>query len=400
MDSIVVMSLGTMRCPIDDTETHDAQGCWYCLMVAMSKSASSCQNTLKGAHDARTERFRPPCECQNCQLQYGNHRSTCGVDLTYIGHVDWETIAGLADMDMKLIRRNIAKMRLMVETCGDILADRWCRNRTGRKKTLWRVDERLYPTRSPLIRQTSPISDLRPEDASKKVVTWLLPYLNVESLIEDASNLLKLIHHRIKSEPTDWVPFDNVQIYQAWRYGLIPKLSAEGCIKMYGKDMGTWQPFNSYEVHRAEAYGAPRALLILAAQASLLAFLQLVMAEILERPSPGNKTDSVASASNSASGSAITGRKKWTEIINAGHESAQSSFSAVFAKRAFAEPPKFDVNVLLDIAKSQVAEAHDELWLRQTDPEYFWRSLGGTTMLKLRMLTQTLRWVSMERRTR
>ena len=371
MDSIVVMSLGTMRCPIDGTEAHDAQDCQYCQLVAVSMGALSCQNTTKGAHNTQTERFRPPCECQYCQLQYGNHRSTCGVDLTYIGHVDWETIAVLAHMDMESIRRDIEKMRLMVETRGDLLADRWCRNRTVRKKILLRVNERLYPTRSPLLRQMSPISDLRPEDISKKVVTWLLPYLNVENLVEDASNLPKLIHHRINSEPADWVPFDNVQLYEAWRHGLVPECSAEGCIKMYGKEMGTWQPFNSDEVHRAEAYGAPRALLILTAQVSLLAFLGMVMTEILETPSPGSKTSSAASASSSASDLAIIEGGKWTEIIGAGPKSAKSSFGAFFAKQPFAEPPRFDINVLLDIAESQVAEAHDELWLRQTDPEYF-----------------------------
>ncbi len=59
------------------------------------------------------------------------------------------------------------------------------------------------------------------------------------------------------------------------------------------------------------------------------------------------------------------------EIINTKQESTKSSFGAVFASQPFAEPPKFDMNVLLDIAESQVAEAHDELWPRQTDPEYF-----------------------------
>ena len=52
------------------------------------------------------------------------------------------------------------------------------------------------------------------------------------------------------------------------------------------------------------------------------------------------------------------------KIINAKQESTRSSFGAVFAKQAFAEPPKFDINVLLDIAETQIAEAHDELWLR------------------------------------
>ena len=43
----------------------------------------------------------------------------------------------------------------------------------------------------------------------------------------------------------------------------------------------------------------------------------LVMAEIMERPSPGNKTDSAVSASNSASDPAILGGRKWMEVINA-----------------------------------------------------------------------------------
>ncbi len=305
MDMIVLMSLGTMPCPIKDSETHDAQRCQFCQLIDVSMGASSCQNAPTGAHETQRGCFKPPCDCQYCQLQYGNHRSTCEVNLTYIGHVDNRTIATLAMMDMRLIRESIEKIRVMVETRGDLLADRWCRNRRVRKEILLRANKRLYPTRSPLLHQMSPISNLRREDVPKKVVTWLLPYLNIENLVEDASNLLKLIHYRINSEPGDWVPFDNVQIHEAWRHGLIPERSAEGCIKMYGKEMGTWQPFNSYEVHRAEAYGAPRALLILAAQASLLAFLRKLMTEILERANPGNKTGSAASASNNASNPAI-----------------------------------------------------------------------------------------------
>ena len=52
------------------------------------------------------------------------------------------------------------------------------------------------------------------------------------------------------------------------------------------------------------------------------------------------------------------------EIVHAKQESAKSSFSVVFAKQAFAEPPKLDIDIFLDIAETQVAEAHNELWLR------------------------------------
>ena len=152
------MSLGTMRCPIDGTQTHDAQVCPYCLLVAVSMGALSCQVIPKGAHDTQTERFRPPCKCHYCRLQYGNRRSTCGIDLPYIGHVDRKTIAGLAYMDMKPIRVKIVLMRLMVETSCDLLASRWCRNRRVREKILSRVNMRLYSTQSPLLHQMSSIS--------------------------------------------------------------------------------------------------------------------------------------------------------------------------------------------------------------------------------------------------
>ena len=300
----------TMRCPVDETEKHDAGNCQGRQMVALSECAYNPQDTPKEADDTRTERFRPLCECQYCQLQYGNHRSTCGIDLFYIGHFERETITARAYEYMDYTRKIIEKMRLMVETNGDLLADIRCTNRRVQKEILLRVDESLYRTRSPLLHQLSSVSDLREADVYKNILTWLLPYLNIENLVEDASNLPKLIHHRINSEPADWVPFDNVQLYEAWRHGLVTESSAEGCIKMYGKEMGTWQPFNSDEVHRAEAYGVPRALLILTAQVSLLAFLRMVMTEILESSNPGKKTDSAASVGKSASDSAITGEGK------------------------------------------------------------------------------------------
>ena len=38
---------------------------------------------------------------------------------------------------------------------------------------------------------------------------------------------------------------------------------------------------------------------------------------------------------------------------------------------AFTAPPKFDIDAIIEIAENQTIEAQDELWLLQTEPDYF-----------------------------
>ena len=102
--------------------------------------------------------------------------------------------------------------------------------------------------------------------------SYLVQYLNLETLSYDWTKLVHLLHHRNFWYPKDWVAFDNAQIQLAWHQGRVEEQGANGCIMLNGYEYGRWKSFNRQDVHSGRAYGAPRALLILEAQELLMSF--------------------------------------------------------------------------------------------------------------------------------
>ncbi|KAL8831337.1 MAG: hypothetical protein Q9191_000924 [Dirinaria sp. TL-2023a] len=142
--------------------------------------------------------------------------------------------------------------------------------------------------------------------------TLLIPYLTVENLSKDGARLLRLLFYRSFHLPEEWVSFDNRQLLEGWRTGMFDEKFNGGRITMHGESYGTWNPFDKAAVHNGDCYTAPRALLILDAQATL---------------------------------------------------------------EPFCRPPVFDdrtIDQLLEIVCQKQEEAKDSMWLLQTDPAYFY----------------------------
>lgn len=201
----------------------------------------------------------------------------------------------------------------------------------------------------------------------------MMPYVNVENLLDHPSRLIGLLHYRSTYAPHDWVPFDNALLQPAWKRGALEEKSAPGCITMHGSDYGKWIDFDKPAVHLAGAYGSPRALLILETQQRLFAFLRKVTNILLEASKLPIVSVDEAHDSNTRNTNERMVCMNWMRFVKSRdfRDTQRLSFGRTYAQQPFSTPVRFDVNVLIDIAENQAAEAYDELWLLQTDLEYF-----------------------------
>lgn len=75
--------------------------------------------------------------------------------------------------------------------------------------------------------------------------TFLLPYMNIETLSKDGSRLLRLLFHRVKHLPEEFVTFDNRQLLTGWHIGAFEERFNPGCVIMYGPSLGRWKTFSA-----------------------------------------------------------------------------------------------------------------------------------------------------------
>ena len=142
------------------------------------------------------------------------------------------------------------------------------------------------------------------------------------------------------------------------------------------EEYGTWKDFDKIAVHRGDAYGAIRGLLILEAQQVLMSFLRKMVATIL-------KDTSASQLKKEVSGSILksvafprydlTPSDKWTRFVEADMHRDKPWLSVVslYTQRPYSTPPSFDIDAMVEIAETKAMEAADELWLLQTDLDYF-----------------------------
>lgn len=236
----------------------------------------------------------------------------------------------------------------------------------------------MYPFSQPLIEIASRVKLL--EEARKHRAAYLLPYINIEDLSKGTSILIRLLHHRTTFAPQDWVHFDNAQLQPAWKQGGFSEKSAEGCIMMCGDQYATWKEFDRQAVHCGDAYGAIRGLVILEAQQILMSFLRKMVSITLGDASTPNPPEFQAETSTWSPASVgfpqydLTSCSKWMQFIEAEphRDHAWLSAASAYTQQPYSAPMCFDIDTMIEIAEIQAMEAEDELWLLQTDLDYFY----------------------------
>lgn len=190
-------------------------------------------------------------------------------------------------------------------------------------------------------------------DAHRK--QHLLPFIDIESLSQDHMSLLALLHYRSDSDITDWVmhDFEQLRIGFNWTFG--PPSFNPHCVIMYGIHFGRLIPWNKQSAHRLDIIGYPRAVLILEAQATLFAFLRKTVEILLE---PGLQET-------------VSGHQQWDALVQSDFGKIGPTPLDCRRTEAFRSPPRLDMVAIVECLNEQTDVMFDELWLLQTDPEYF-----------------------------
>ena len=323
--------------------------------------------------------FQPPCDCNICLRQYRTKDEQECMLWFYTGHT--EDPASLAQSYANSIREDRDFLYQKVLTCGPALLKRWRTGEKKRKEYLKKAQPEIYPFSQPLIEIASRAQVL--EEARKQKAAYLLPYVNIEDLSKDFANFIRLLHHRIAFPPQDWVHCDNAQLQPGWEQGGPGEKSAEGCIIMHGDQYGTWKKFDRQAVHDGHAYGAIRGLLILEAQQTLMSFLRKMLITILqgvETPYPSERQAEAPSRSTASVAFPhydLTSCSKWIRFVEAEphRDHPWLSVASAYTRQPYSAPASFDIDAMIEIAETKAVEAEDELWLLQTDLDYFYDTM-------------------------
>jgi hypothetical protein len=186
--------------------------------------------------------------------------------------------------------------------------------------------------------------------------TWILPYLNVETLAEDPSLLLRLLHLRTSEGVGGWRMFDKSQLHFVEELSIITPLFNKSCVVMQGPQLGKLVPWNYEEMHRHLTSGFPQARLLLTAERAMMQLLRQCVSGIL------CGVDSL---------SILAPQTKWLDLIESGFEDMESKLSWPRGTIDTIQRPLFTPNHLVNIIRSRYDEARDHIELLQTDPEYF-----------------------------
>ncbi|TVY56776.1 hypothetical protein LSUE1_G009831 [Lachnellula suecica] len=308
--------------------------------------------------------YTSPCECGPTCINQFRH-STFQVRLQYAYKTkleDSQAISIAAD-HLSSIKSSLAQLQTACGTHGKMIASRWKKkSQDKRANCLFEVEPNLeleqwllpnFSTMHPLYAW---------EKAQERHNSWLLNWLNVESLMSDPARLLGLLKHRTQFAPEAY----------GWNQGFLKVNYSPLCIVMHGAEYGSVVPWDEAAAHRMDTIGFPRGEPVLQAQDMLLKLLCLVVSELTiglnetrqnleEGPGANNNTLSIQKLDFKRSGRI----EMWSKYIN----------------QPFAEPPSFDVDAYISMAQAMVNNSADHVWLLQTDPAYMRRTIRTFTSI-------------------
>ncbi|KAF7945162.1 hypothetical protein EAE96_009941 [Botrytis aclada] len=318
--------------------------------------------------------FEPPCECSECVQQFLSREAQKHQMMTYsfaLSDVEArQKAAGFATE----ISKNLIYLRQQCQNNGDSIFKRWNKKSRNKREALLRdIDPNLYPHQWPLVHLNEAFQATLPPDKwiSAELTlsrylrgyrnACLLPYINLEGLTENPAMFLSLLQNRTQYSPEQWAPYDNSILDKHWDLGSLALDYNSHSIILAGSAYGTLTQWNGEEAHIWTSVGFPRAILILEAQAHLLLFLRSTVEQILGSTTGYSMESQISSLD---------------EIFKCGSTTLNGKFDHIpgvtscYLNRSFSAPPTFDIDFLLNIAKTRVALQGDHLRSLQTNPSY------------------------------
>ncbi|KAI4732337.1 hypothetical protein E4T50_17080 [Aureobasidium sp. EXF-12298] len=199
-------------------------------------------------------------------------------------------------------------------------------------------------------------ANLRDETLISHRESWFFPYLDVETLSEDPTLFLSLLHHRTFNKPEKWLAFDNANIVLVEQFSIVPNVFNRNCITMQGPEYGKLVPWNAEQAHCWEIMGFTKAQVLLTAQKTMMNLLSKCVKGLL-----GEATTIPV----------LNVHPRWDSMIRSNFSRFTTNFpwSTDFAK-PFSEPTRFNPREISELITSRHRVVLDELELLQTDPQY------------------------------
>lgn len=303
------------------------------------------------------------------------------------------------------INDDLAYLRGFVQTGADIVVTRWMKKTKANRTTLLQSSAHNMNPESffakflemagkstKLVPHTTVENIIRPGHVSRvpKVGTLpekyrnsdsvLLPWLDMQSILDDPMHFLSLLDNRTKFESSDWMLFDSRQMKTVPFTNVSVEFNAK-CVIMHGSQYGQLVEWNEIQAHRWDIVGFPRAQMVLRAQEVLMKFLRRMVESL------------------TAAEGGVLGTVKWDRLRQDGFKGTNEQVGlSTYRNQPFSPPPQFAVSTCLELANSRLAATRDEVWLLQIDPlytqqtaqdhrlrakpgEHFWKSLIEQVML-------------------
>ncbi|THW26602.1 hypothetical protein D6D25_06539, partial [Aureobasidium pullulans] len=196
--------------------------------------------------------------------------------------------------------------------------------------------------------------NLREETVASYQDSWFLPYLDAQTLSEDPTLFLSLLHHRTANEPEQWLMFDDANIVLAEHFAIVPNTFNPNCVVAQGPEYGKLVKWNADQAHRWEIIGFTKAHHLLTAQKSMMTLLSNCVKGLLaEADVPPT----------------LEIHPKWEGLIDSDFSRFKTSFSwSTDFVKPFSQPPKFNAREVAELIASRHRVVLDELELLQTDP--------------------------------
>ena len=190
-----------------------------------------------------------PCECDQCgEEEYWTTQVQKDDAFAYHGFRTLSETTDLLQEYLQRIKSTSKVLNSVLAAHGETLVKQW-RRRTAatRRNILLQAHPDLYPCDNVLIHfryhnhdwESSRWNSTETANLVRKYrLSLLLPYMNLETLSEDHTKLICLLHHRITHKPADWAIFDSNQLHTAWSWGKFDEPMAPGCVTMHGEHYG------------------------------------------------------------------------------------------------------------------------------------------------------------------
>lgn len=250
-------------------------------------------------------------------------------------------------------RSNLNYVRQKLDLHGNAIAKRWQkRSADKRAALLLAAKPEMYKRKHLPVDLFYRVVRQYPGEWHAHHFLWLLPYLDLPTLSENAHNLLSLLHNRTKHSPSEWALYDSEQMNNPFTEGAVKVPYNPHAVVMHGPAYGWLVPWEKEAAHLWDAIGFPRAHLILEAQSVLSDFLKKIIDLII-------------------GAEAAEGNDKWLQLMADDFNSPlDHEIAGSYVDRFFMAPPQFNLERLVEVLQDRIYAAEDELYLMQTDPFY------------------------------